>query len=41
MTMLSTKKNPENNAPVQQKNPPAAATAPKTVAPEENDDLPF
>jgi single-strand DNA-binding protein len=40
MTMLSTKKNPENNAPVQQQNPPTIAT-PKTVAPEENDDLPF
>jgi single-strand DNA-binding protein len=40
MTMLSTKKNAENNAPIQQPNAPAAA-APKTVAPEENDDLPF
>jgi single-strand DNA-binding protein len=40
MTMLSTKKNPENNAPVQQQNPPAIATQ-KTVAPEEHDDLPF
>jgi single-strand DNA-binding protein len=38
--MLSTKKNPENNAPIQQQNPPTTA-APKTVAPEENDDLPF
>jgi single-strand DNA-binding protein len=38
--MLSTKKNPENNAPVQQQNPPTIA-APKTIAPEENDDLPF
>jgi single-strand DNA-binding protein len=41
MTMLSTKKNPENNAPVQQPNPPAAAAETKTVASEENDDLPF
>jgi single-strand DNA-binding protein len=40
MTMLSTKKNTENNAPIEQPNTPTAA-APKTVAPEENDDLPF
>lgn len=42
MTMLSTKKNPENNTPIQQQNPTTPATAaPKTVAPEDNDDLPF
>jgi single-strand DNA-binding protein len=41
MTMLSTKKNPENNTAVQQPNPPAAAAETKTVASEENDDLPF
>ncbi|MDX6745747.1 single-stranded DNA-binding protein [Polaribacter sp. PL03] len=41
MTMLSTKKNSENNvAPTAQQNTPIAA-APETVATEENEDLPF
>ena len=40
MTMLSTKKNAENSNNTQQDKQPSAA-APKSVAPEENDDLPF
>ncbi|MEE9406716.1 MAG: single-stranded DNA-binding protein [Polaribacter sp.] len=42
MTMLSTKKNSENSNTQQplQQNPPATEV-PKTVATEENDDLPF
>jgi single-strand DNA-binding protein len=39
MTMLSTKKNTENPNNPQQNQKPAAA--PKSIAPEENDDLPF
>ena len=38
MTMLSNKKNPENTP---QQNQQPSAPAAKTVAPEENDDLPF
>ena len=41
MTMLSTKKNTDSSAPTQQQNNPIAAAEPKTIAPEENDDLPF
>jgi single-strand DNA-binding protein len=37
MTMLSTKKNADNS----QQNQPEAASTPKSVATEENDDLPF
>ena len=40
MTMLSTKKNAENANNPQQNQQPAAPT-PKSIAPEENDDLPF
>ena len=40
MTMLSTKKNAENANNPQQNHQPAAPT-PKSIAPEENDDLPF
>jgi single-strand DNA-binding protein len=41
MTMLSTKKNTDSSAPAPQQNNPIAAAEPKTIAPEENDDLPF
>jgi single-strand DNA-binding protein len=40
MTMLATKKNSENANNAQQNQQPAA-TKPKSVSPEENDDLPF
>ena len=40
MTMLSTKKNPETSSAPLQQNPPTS-NEPKTVASEENDDLPF
>ncbi|AUC85974.1 single-stranded DNA-binding protein [Polaribacter sp. ALD11] len=40
MTMLSTKKNSENSVATPQQNTPTTSE-PKTVAPEENDDLPF
>ena len=41
MTMLSTKKNTDSSTPAPQQNTPIAAVDPKTIAPEENDDLPF
>jgi single-strand DNA-binding protein len=41
MTMLSTKKKTDNNAPTPQQNTPIAAVESKIVTPEENDDLPF
>lgn len=41
MTMLSTKKNTDSSAPAPQQNNTIAAAEPKTIAPEENDDLPF
>lgn len=41
MTMLSTKKNTDSSPPAPQQNTPIAAVDPKTIAPEENDDLPF
>ena len=41
MTMLSTKKNTDSSTPTPQQNSSIAAAEPKTVAPEENDDLPF
>ena len=41
MTMLSTKKHTDSSAPAPQQNNPIAAAEPKTIAPEENDDLPF
>lgn len=40
MTMLSTKKSTINTAPTQQQNAPITET-PKTVVPEDNNDLPF
>ena len=40
MTMLSTKKNTVNPNNLEQ-NQPTSASSPKSVAPEENDDLPF
>ncbi|KGL62057.1 single-stranded DNA-binding protein [Polaribacter sp. Hel1_85] len=41
MTMLSTKRNPENTNSPQPTQKQPSSPAPKTVAPEENDDLPF
>ena len=41
MTMLSTKKNTDRNPTAPQQNTPIAAVDSKTIAPEENDDLPF
>lgn len=41
MTMLSTKKNTDSSPPAPQQNTPIAAVDSKTIAPEENDDLPF
>ena len=41
MTMLSTKKNANNTSISQENQQQPSAPAPKAVAPEENDDLPF